>query len=74
MPAEDQNKRRNAELVMWKSLCKTMSFEIPSQTDAHFSMSRKKWFLNIPCTFLFEKMEFNILFLMSVKVFNAQTI
>lgn len=44
MSVEDQNKQRSAKLVMWKSLCKTISFEIMNQTDAHFSTFQIKVF------------------------------
>lgn len=69
MPVEDQNKQRNAELVLWKSLCKTMSFEILSQIAAHFIISQKiKVFLKMLCKFLFEKMQLSILVLASIEL------
>lgn len=66
MPVEDQNKQRNADLVMWKSLCKTVSFEILNQIDVHFSTFQIKVFFI--SKFLFGKIELNILVLTSIEL------
>lgn len=65
MPVKDQNKQRNAELVIWKSLCKTISFEILNQIDAYFSTFQIKVFIS---KFLFGKIELNILILTSIEL------
>lgn len=65
MPVKDQNKQRNAELVIWKSLCKTIFFEILNQIDAYFSTFQIKVFIS---KFLFGKIELNILILTSIEL------